>query len=672
MKGIKRWNLRQASIQEPYPSLTHAVIAARGINIDDETLSISDPLLMADMGKAVEIIKSALCAGDKIVIFGDYDCDGVTGTVMLYQYLTAQGGEADWYIPSRDEGYGLNYKAIDSIAEKGTKLIITVDNGISCAAEAAYIKEKGIKLVITDHHTVPLCGTVPDADAVVNPKRPDDNSPFKELAGCGVVLKLIMAMEEDIEGVLEQFADLAALGTIGDVVPLLGENRMIVKRGLEIMPFTENIGLYKLLRHSGFSLDGDNRLTAGALSFTVCPRINVAGRFAHAKKAAELLLSETEELAEVRSAELTALNNSRREAEAQILTQVDSVITKNPALLSERVLIINGEGWHDGIIGIVSSRLLTRWGKPNIVINNDGGHIRGSARSIEGFPLVPLLEHCSNELEKFGGHVKAAGLTAKIENLPSIITKIKAYSAEHFPEMPQDILNIDKILEPGDLSLENIEGLKSLAPFGEGNPTPLFLMPGCVILSKKPLKDGKFLSFNVKFGGVVQKILNFSCTYNDFNYENGQSADILVMLDINEYNGVRSVSAQLKDIRPAGFNQDRFLAALQTYESLVRGENINAALYARVVPEKDDIKTVYDILRRTGCDSGDEHVYTEAAAKGINYCKFRIIIDILSEFNLLEYDIINGRIRLLAAGAGKSDLESSAVLMKVKSLCEVI
>jgi single-stranded-DNA-specific exonuclease len=666
MKATKRWNLRQPDSTAPCDSLASAIIAARGINIDDEALAISDPLLIKDMAKAAEIIKTALIEGGKIVVFGDYDCDGVTGTVMLYQYLAAQGGEVDWYIPSRDEGYGLNIPAIDTLAEKGVNLIITVDNGISCIEEAAYIKQKGIKLIITDHHTVPLCGTMPEADAVVNPKRLDDTSPFKELAGCGVVLKLIMAIEDDIDGVLEQFADLAALGTIGDVVPLLGENRIIVKRGLEIMPYTENIGLYKLLKHSGFSLEEDDgRLTAGSLSFTVCPRINVAGRFAHAKLAAELLLSETEELAEVRAAELTSLNNSRREVENEILTRVDSLVMQNPALLSERVLIISGQSWHQGVIGIVSSRLMTKYGKPNIVINDDGVSLRGSARSVDGFPLVPLLEHCSDLLEKFGGHVKAAGLTAKSGNLSSLVTKIKAYSAEHYPEMPFDILNIDKILSPEDLSLANIEELNSLAPFGEGNPVPLFLMPGCVILSKKPLKDGKFLSFNVKFGGVVQKILHFNSTYEDFTYENNQVADILVTLDINEYNGTRSISAQLKDIRPAAFNQDKYFAALRAYESLVRGENVDAALAARVIPEKDDIKLIYDILRSGKSDT--ERIFTEASAGGINYCKFRIILDILKEFGLLEYDIVSSKVKLLPS-AVKADIESSVMLARVKSL----
>jgi single-stranded-DNA-specific exonuclease len=665
---MKRWNIKK----EPgifADSLTSYVKESRGVDIAEG--EISDPFLIADMEKGVEVIKNSLLGGEKIVIFGDYDCDGVTSTAMLHRYLTAQGGEADWYIPSRDEGYGLNIAAIDELAEKGAKLIITVDNGISANEEAAYIKEKGIKLVITDHHTVPEI--MPDADAVINPKRPDDTSPFKELAGCGVVLKLIMALEDgDTEGVLEQFADLAAIGTIGDVVPLLGENRIIVRRGLEIMPFTENIGLYKLLKQCGFSLEEEDsdRLTANSLAFTVCPRINAAGRFAHAKKAATLLLSESEDAAELHSTELTGLNNARKEVEAEILTQIDLMISENPSILAERVLVLRGENWHNGVIGIVSSRILSKYGKPNIIIADDGVNLRGSARSVEDFPLMPLLEHCRELLEKFGGHVKAAGFSAKSENFDELLNKIKNFSKR--TEQPLDVFDIDKIIADGDLSIEQVERLQELAPFGEGNPVPLFLMQNCAILSKKPLKDGKYLTFNVKCGNIVQKILDFSSTYSDFPYENNQTVDILVTLDINEYNGARSVSAQLKDIRPAGFKQEKHFAAKATYESLVRGEKIDSALAVRAIPEKSDIRVIYDILRLFSAFAGSdglsaERIYTEASAKGLNYCKFRIILDVLKEFDLIKYDIINNKVKLIPA-AEKADLESSRILGGMKTL----
>ena len=629
--------------------------------------SFHDPMLMTDMEKAVDIIRTALTDGDIITIFGDYDCDGVTSTVMLEQYLTAQGANVNRYIPSRDEGYGLNIPAIDEIAGRGTKLIITVDTGVSNADEAAYIKDKGIRLIITDHHTCP--DILPAADAILNPKRPGDPSPFKELAGCGVVLKLIMALEDDVEGVTEQFADIAALGTIGDVVPLIGENRLIVTHGLEIMPYTENMGLYKLLCQCGFAEEFGHgidaaKLTSHALSFTVCPRINAAGRFAHAGLAAELLLSEDDRLAEAKAAELTELNNTRREAEAAILAEVYALLAAEPSRLAERVLVLKGNDWHKGIIGIVASRVLNRYGKPIIIITDDGQTLRGSARSVEGFPLVPLLEHCTDLLEKYGGHVKAAGFSAPSENYDVLARRISTYTAEHYPVMPQDILYIDKVLQPADLELEAVEALDELAPFGEGNPVMLFLMQNCVIISKKPLKDGKYLSFNVRIAGEVQKVLCFFSTYSDFAYDTGQSVDIVVTLCINEWNGTRSVSAQLKDIRLSGFNQERHFAAYAAYESLVRGEALDPALAERVVPDKNDIKAVYDALRRSTCV---ERIF---AGVNLNYCKFRIILDVLTECGLAEYDAVNNKVELKTVSE-KADIENSKTLCRVRDLIGV-
>jgi single-stranded-DNA-specific exonuclease len=669
---MKYWSISKPNIKSPGESLSEQILKSRGISREfTDGGEISDPYLMADMEKAVDLIKSALINGDKIMIFGDYDCDGVTSTVILHQYLTAQGGEADWYIPSRDEGYGLNTEAIDKIAEKNIKLLITVDTGISSADEAAYIKEKGISLIITDHHTPPEI--LPEADAIINPKLSHDTSPFKDFAGCGVVLKLIMALENDIMGVLEQFADLAAIGTIGDVVPLFGENRIIVKHGLEIMPYTENLGLYKLLKQSGFSNDEDNgldpvKLTAHALSFTVCPRINAAGRFAHAGKAAELLLCENDELAGIKAAELSELNNTRREAETEILNQVNELISANPAMLSERMLVLRGENWHKGVIGIVSSRVLTKWGKPNIIITDDGETLRASARSIDDFPLFPLLKHCTDYLYKFGGHVKAAGFTASHNHYDDLVTHINNYTAENYPDMPYARLKIDKILEPSDLTLENVAGLDELAPFGEGNPVPLFLMQNCVIISKKALKDGKYLSFNVRMENIVQKILCFTCSYDDFGYDVGQAVDILVTLNINEYNNTRSVSAQMKALRVAGFNQDRHFAALSAYESLVRGEEISPNLSERVIPAQTDIKIVYDILRKI---SGSiDRIYNEAMTKNINYCKFRIILDVLNECGLIKYNLTDNTVKLNTVSE-KVNLEDSETLCKVRALAGV-
>lgn len=634
-----------------------------------KNLELSDPFLLTDMDIACKLIKTALINGDKITIYGDYDCDGVTSTVMLYNYLTALGGEADWYIPSRDEGYGLNIAAIDKIYNSGTKMIITVDNGISAAEEAERIRDLGLSLIITDHHQVPP--VMPWADAIINPNREGDISPFKKLAGCGVVLKLIMALESDTEGngdsVLEQFADLAAIGTVGDIVPLVSENRCIVERGLEVMLYTENVGLRQLLKQCGY-IDDPSRLTATSLAFTVCPRINAAGRFSHAGKAAELLTCENNELAASKASELSQLNTRRQEAEAGICKEVDDYFAAAPDKLCERVLAAVGNGWHHGIIGIISSRLLTKWEKPNLIITIEGDTARGSARSYEGFSLYKLLYHCRDLLIKFGGHTKAAGFTLKTENIPAFLEEIKKYTDTFFPVMPIPETYIDAEIFPSDLSMQNVEQLSILAPFGEENPPPLFLMRDTVLLSKKPLKDGKYVSFNVDFGGREQRILHFGSAYGDFGYNTGDKLDLLVNLEINEYNDTKSISAQVRDIRTAGFSEDKYFAAKNTYESIKRGEAVDKKLLVRIIPENGQIKTVYDIIRSQSMENGAvsiPNVFGPAMQKQLNYCLTCVILDIFEEFNLIKKDIIHNTLTLQPA-AKKVDLTKSLILQNLK------
>ncbi len=646
--------------------LVSSLLVGRGIHSRDQvdgflnTYDIADPFLIADMEKAVKIITDTLYSGEKITIYGDYDCDGVTSTVILYNYLTALGGNIDWYIPSRDEGYGLNITAIDKIAEAETSLIITVDNGISAQAEALYIKEKGIKLVITDHHQIPEI--MPEADAVINPNRSDDKSPFKKLAGCGVVLKLVMALENDIDSVLEQFADLAAIGTVGDLVPLEGENRHIVERGLQILPFTENIGLHQLLKQAG--LDEDMQLTSSTLAFTICPRINAAGRFSTAGEAVELLLSESEELAAVKAKRLTELNKARQEAEIEIMKQVDERLAALPERLYDRVLICEGENWHHGVVGIISSRLLGKYDKPNLVISIVGDEARGSARSYDGFSLYKLLTACEDLLIRYGGHSRAAGFTLKTDLLPDFIERVRKYTRENYPFMPPNSITADKIYNEKVLTIENVEQLSILQPFGEGNPSPVFLIENAEIIAKKSLKDGKYVSFTVRFKGKEQKILNFSSRYEDFRYEIGNHVDILVSLDINDYNDTKSISAVLKDIRSAGFSEDKFFAASSVYENIKRGESVDPRLLKRIIPEKADIKAVYDILRLTDSFNNARDL---ALQKGLNYCMFSVILDVLEEFKLINKNMVHGRLELIPA-AEKVDFTKSIILERLSKI----
>lgn len=673
--GLKKWILREVdtaavkafSKETGLSGLVSSVLAGRGIGTRAEAdvffgeKTLEDPMLVLDMEKACKIITEALHAGEKITVYGDYDCDGITSTVMLYQYLTALGGEVGWYIPSRDEGYGLNLAAIDKIAADGTRLIITVDNGISAHAEARYIKEKGMRLIITDHHQVPA--ELPHAEAILNPHRPGDSSAFKKLAGCGVVLKLIMALEDgDESGVMEQFAELAAIGTVADIVPLVGENRHIVETGLANMRNTDNIGLYQLLRLCGF-VENEGKLTSTSLAFTICPRMNAAGRFAHAAKAVELLLCENDELAEAKAQELTHLNTLRQETEQKIVNEAEAILSADKARLNQRVLILTGEGWHHGVIGIVSSRLLAKYGKPVIVITIEGKTARGSARSIDGFSLYEMLTHSAHLLLKYGGHAKAAGFMLETAKLMQFTEAVEGYTREFFPDMPVASLHIDKELEKADLTVTSVEQLAILAPFGEENPSPVFSMRGAEITSKKSLKDGKYVAFGVRFQGAEQRILHFGCTYEDFRFSVGECVDLLLSLDINEYGGTRSVSAQVKDIRPAGFAQDKYIAASFTYEKLCRREAVDPRLVKRIIPESADIRRVYDIVRRGGRLSA---VCAAALAEGLNYCMTRVILDVLEEFSLVKADVVHDTVELVPA-VGKANLEDSELLRRLRA-----
>ena len=402
-------------ITQQFGELLGGVMLSRGITSLDRAReffgcsSLSDPLLIKDMEAAVEVIRGALDEGKKITVFGDYDCDGITSTAMLYGYLNAMGAEADYYIPDRSEGYGMNLEALKHILDSGTELIITVDNGISAVEEAKYIAERGAQLVITDHHQPPQ--ELPVCEACVDPHRADDNSPFKELCGAGVVLKLLCALEEDEDFVLEQYADLAAVGTVADVMPLIGENRFIVRRGLENIHSSQNQGLDKLIRSAGIE---PVRVDSTSIAFSIAPRINAVGRIARADRAVELLLTESPEQAGLISEELALCNSQRTAEETRIMEEAAQQIEQRPELLRERVLVVSGEGWKHGVIGLVCAKLLNKYGKPVLVISVENGEARGSARGIDGFSIYKLLEGCSRVLTKFGGHPKAGGFSSDL------------------------------------------------------------------------------------------------------------------------------------------------------------------------------------------------------------------------------------------------------------------
>lgn len=650
-------------MREQFGDFLGDLLAARGIHDTERAREyfacseLSDPFLMRDMEQAVEIIRAALDEGKKITVFGDYDCDGVTATVMLHGYLEAMGAEVDYYIPDRSEGYGMNITALERIIDGGTELIITVDNGISAAEEAEYIHSRGVELVITDHHQppqdIPVCG------ACVDPHRSDDNSPCKELCGAGVVLKLLCALEEDEEFVMEQYADLAAVGTIGDVMQLTGENRYIVRRGLDNMRNEQNLGLGRLLRQAGVSPE---EVTSTAVAYSVCPRINAAGRMSAADKAVRLLLADSPETASLLAEELEILNNQRRSAESDIIKDVEAKLAADPKILTQRVIVVSGEGWNHGVIGIVSARLLERYGKPVLVIGIENGEGRGSARGIDGFSIYRLLEGCSSVLTKYGGHPKAGGFSLPAEKIGEFTAMVHEYCLRSYPKMPVYTVSADMEVNARRLTVENLELLSRLEPFGEGNRLPVFLLKGCTVRSKRALKDGKYTSFDIEKDGVTLKALTFRIPFAEFHAEIGARVDIMATAEINEYNGARTVNLRLQEIRPSDFNEDRFFAAQRVYEEIVRGEGCDSRLAPRVIPDREALKRIYDLLRRNGriMSAEDMCIY----GGDINYCMLRIAMDAFAQAGMISQTVGAQRTELIPVKE-KRDLFAQGLLAEL-------
>lgn len=646
------------------PMFVCRILVSRGITARDEadrffnSTEIADPFDIKDMDKAVNAINEAIDSGTKIAVYGDYDCDGITSTYILYTYLEAIGAEVMWYIPTGDEGYGLNNAATDFLKKQGVGLIITVDNGISAVNEAEYIRKLGMKLVITDHHEVPE--VMPYAEAVVDPHRPDDISTFKYFAGCGVALKLVMAMEGDTDSAMTQFADIAAIGTVADCVNIGGENRIIVREGLRTLENTENLGLSKLLALCG--LEAGSEIRASDIGFRIGPCINAARRCATPHLAMELLLSENPSVAEAKARELYELNDRRKDIVAEIMEQVEGMIRNDPDLLNKRLVTIVGNDWNHKIVGLVSGNIRTKYGKPSIVMAVNGDTARGSARSTEALPMPKLLTACADKLVYFGGHTKAAGFTVMTDMIPAFIDAVDAYCDENVKGLCFEALTADMELPASEITVDNVLLLNNLEPFGEGNESPQFLLGGCVIKSKKPLKDGKFVSYELEYGGERFRALDFKHSFDAFPYTEGDRVDIICSLEPNEYRGETTVKINTVDLRYSGIDQDRYFAALTAYEDLRRGK-VDKRLLCRMIPDMNEIRQSYDILRTTESLSLAEQ---KAVRAGINLCKFRTILDIFGELGLAETDVTADSVKLIPTDK-KVDITASRILTELKA-----
>ena len=648
---LKRWKIgnpdsKKAALLRQQGSITQLcaeVLVSRGIEsvaAADEKLSItelSDPFLLKDMQKAAERILAAVDSGERICVYGDYDCDGVTATVMLTDWLLCAGAEAEWYIPTRREGYGMRAEQIRELHENGVSLIITVDNGISAVEEAELIKELGMELIITDHHRAG--DTLPDACAIVDPFRPDCTSPFKTICGAVVVLKLIAALDGgDWEPVLEQFGDLAALATIADVMPLEGENRFIVQRGLQLLANTERMGLLALMAVSG--MEEGKPVTAQNAAFQLIPRINAAGRFASASIAAKLLLTDDPDEAQLLAGQIHALNDDRRATEQTITDEIYDEIRRNPKLLHERVLVFAGESWHHGVIGIVAARLTERFGKPCFLMSAEQDGYRGSARSFGEFSVFECLKSCEPLLLRYGGHMGAGGFTVSAENKDAFIRALQAYAKEHHPVMPVMTVRAERAIEPQMLTPENVAGLSVLEPFGAGNPKPLFVLCGVTVTELVPLSGGVHTKLRLRCGNLAQEALMFRIRPEETGIAAGMTLDLMISADVREYMGRPSLTLRVEDFRRSEQAQEQAIAAQAAYEAYCRGEALpSPAYYQRMCPHRKDLVAVYQLVQRAPMTVSQ--ICETLQSSGMNRCRARMIADIFSELGLLRYDAVN-------------------------------
>lgn len=623
---------------------------------------MEDPFVLVDMHQAVERIHTALEAEESIVVYGDYDCDGVTSSAILYTYLHSLGANVSYYIPDREsEGYGLHADALTKLAEQGASLIITVDNGISAIQEVAHANSLGLTVIITDHHQVG--DTLPPAYAILNPHRKDCPSSFKQIAGVGVAFKLITALEQgDYNHTFEQFADILAIGTVADVVPLIGENRIMVQRGLKALKATDNLGLMALMQAANLS---EEKISSHSIAFTIAPRINAAGRMKDATLALRLLLCEDPDQAHQLAQQMELLNQQRKTQESEIHDAIRQRILDEPVHLSHRVLAFYGADWHPGIIGIVSSRILEAYGKPNLIMSLKDGRLKGSARSVEFFHMHQALTHCAEHLIQYGGHAMAAGFLLHESNFEAFQHTLEAYAQKYHPIMPPDTSYIDFEIQPEHLTLENIKTLDILQPFGAGNQTPLFLIKSAQIQGITPLSENRHCRIQLLFGGETIKAVLFGTSPQQLPYRTGQTVDVVCTVSINYYNAREYLSILVKDMRLSGFEEHHYFQGKAYYEMFLREEALPADHPYRSIPTRDQIALIYKYLVKHQGHSGDiDQLYPVFERQGIAYYYFRIILDILQDVALIRLSPLLDEISMLPT-TQKVDLSSAKTMQRL-------
>lgn len=656
------------------PPLLAMMLDIRGITKEEDVINFlqenkdfSDPFLMKDMDKAVERITTAVENGEKICVYGDYDADGVTSTSLLYSYLRdSLGADVMFYIPTRTgEGYGMNKGAVDKIHSLGVTLIITVDNGISAREEIDYANSLGIDTVITDHHMP--SGAIPKAVAVVNAHQKDDKSPFKDFSGVGVAFKLVMAIEgeyADVDSLLENFSDIATLGTIGDIVPLVGENRTLVKNGLRHIQNSDRIGINAMKQESGIA---EKEINSSNVAFTLVPRINAGGRLGSSEKSVNLLLTEDEDEAVTIADKLGMDNRERQSIEKEILASIDEEVRRTPNIVNDKILVFAGKGWHQGVVGIAASRIKDIYDKPTIIIGiDDDGVARGSGRSVEGFSLCDAVFACSEHLTHYGGHPMAVGISLEKEKINDFRKAINAYCKDI--KMPYNILHIDCKLNPNQLDLSILDSLSYIEPCGASNPSPIFGLYNMTIIATKEIGNGKHMRITLSRGQgqVPVYAVYFNHNFQSCSYRNGDIVDVAVSLDRNIYNGQENLSVIIKDIKYSQSNNEELIDSERIFDKFAKRYKLTKNEVMSILPTRNDFAYVYRFLKQNKGFIYGEYALVNALNYKISMGKLIVILYSMKELGLINW--LQGLYQSIIEmkESGKVNLEDSVFIKKLK------
>lgn len=680
--GRRKWKIknvdkeRAADLSEccSLDALTALLLVMRGISTQREVqafltqeVELCDPFALRDMDRAVERISAAVNAGEKIVVYGDYDADGVTASALLCSYLNMIGAQAEVYIPEREsEGYGLHREAIDTIAQGGASLIITVDNGIAAVTQAEYAQACGVDLVITDHH---LPGEhLPQACAVVDPMRADDPGPYHGWCGVGVAFKLVCALEgaEDT-ALLDEYADLITIGTIADVMELRGENRIMVRRGLELLcSGARRPGVQALLECAGL---GEKELGASDIAFGIAPRMNAAGRMGSAKKAFDLLMCEDLDQARELAASINQDNAARSELQRRMIRQAREQLAGRAAY--DRVLVVSAEGWHPGIIGIVAAKIAEEYGKPCFAISVDGEEAKGSARSAGVLSIHQALQACAAVLEQYGGHEGAGGFSLRADRIGELRAMLNAFAASASKSEPA--LELDCCLRPAFLQLPLVEAVKVLEPFGTGNPQPLFGMLKVRLERITPVgKNRNHQRITFSRDGASFTAMFFHREAESFEFRAGDLADVAFTVDKSTYNGMERLEIHIKDMRHCDEDREDARRGIDLFEKYMRGEPLTAQDAACAPASREAAVQIFSFLKKEqpwAC-APEELAYRICSARRYQGMTTGMVLMALQAMEEAGIVVHSGGSRILSGRKDKADLFQTPAFCALQSAQE--